>query len=216
MLFPKPKKLSEIRTEYMLQQLNENDIKKDPFSQLNLWIDEAIESKACEATAMALSTVSPDGKPSSRIVLLKELSEKGLIFFTNYESQKGKELAEHPQASLLFFWGELQRQVRIEGKVKKISESESDTYFRSRPRGSQLSALSSPQSTVISREKLEKQRVEFEKKYEGKDVPKPANWGGYILIPDYFEFWQGRENRLHDRLTFNKQGMDWKIERLAP
>jgi pyridoxamine 5'-phosphate oxidase len=216
MLFPKPKKLSEIRNEYMLRQLNEKDIEKDPFLQLNLWIDEAITGKACEPTAMALSTVSSNGKPSSRILLLKELSEKGLIFFTNYESQKGKDLLTHPEASILFFWAELQRQVRIEGKVKKIPENESDIYFRSRPRGSQLSALSSPQSTVISREKLEKMRDDLEKKYEGKDIPKPEHWGGYILIPEYFEFWQGRENRLHDRLIFSKKGMEWKVERLAP
>jgi pyridoxamine 5'-phosphate oxidase len=216
MLFPRPKKLSEIRNEYMLKHLNEKDIEKDPFLQLNLWIDEAISGEACEPTAMALSTVSSDGKPTSRIVLLKELSDKGLVFFTNYESQKGKDLINHPQAASLFFWAELQRQVRIEGKVQKISENESSEYFNSRPRGSQLSALSSPQSTAITREKLEKLRDDLEKKYEGKDIPKPSNWGGYILIPDYFEFWQGRENRLHDRLTFSKKGSEWKIERLAP
>jgi pyridoxamine 5'-phosphate oxidase len=212
-----PKKLSEIRTEYMLRKLNEKDIEKDPFLQLKLWIDEAIEAKVCEPTALSLSTVSPDGKPSSRIVLLKELSDKGLVFFTNYESQKGKELLNNPFGALLFFWPELQRQVRIEGKAEKISKNESAAYFSSRPRGSQLSALSSPQSSVVpKREDLEKLRDDLERKYENKDIPKPENWGGYILIPDYFEFWQGRENRLHDRIVFSKKGHDWKIERLAP
>jgi pyridoxamine 5'-phosphate oxidase len=216
MLFPRPKKLSEIRNEYMLQHLNENDVEKDPFLQLKSWVDEAISGEVREPTAMGLSTVSAEGKPSSRIVLLKELSEKGLVFFTNYDSQKGKDLLNNPSAALLFFWSELQRQVRIEGKVAKISKNESNLYFSSRPRGSQIAALASPQSSVIEREKLEKKWAELEKKYEGKDIPLPDYWGGYLLVPDFFEFWQGRENRLHDRLSFSKKGSAWKIERLAP
>jgi pyridoxamine 5'-phosphate oxidase len=216
MLFPRPKKLSEIRNEYMLQQLNENDVEKDPFLQLKSWVDEAIAGEVREPTAMAISTVSADGKPSSRIVLLKELSEKGLVFFTNYDSQKGKDLLNNPSAALLFFWSELQRQVRIEGKVTKISKNESNLYFSSRPRGSQIAALASPQSSAIDREKLEKKWAELEKKYEGKDIPLPDYWGGYLLVPDYFEFWQGRENRLHDRLSFSRKGSAWKIDRLAP
>jgi pyridoxamine 5'-phosphate oxidase len=209
--------LAEIRNEYKYQQLTENNVNHNPFFQLKSWLDEAIASQVHEPTAMNLATVGRDSKPSSRIVLLKELSESGLVFFTNYESKKGKELFQNPFAAILFFWPELERQVRVEGKVEKISTKESDTYFNSRPVGSKISANISPQSQVIpNREQLEEKQLQFTKKFEGKEIPRPAHWGGYILIPERFEFWQGRVSRLHDRLQFEKVGGDWKVERLAP
>jgi pyridoxamine 5'-phosphate oxidase len=211
------KKIAEIRNEYKYQQLTENNVNHNPFHQLRSWLDEAIESQIYEPTAMNLATVDKDNKPSSRIVLLKGLSETGLVFFTNYESKKGMDLFYNPSAALLFFWPELERQIRVEGKVEKASAEESDVYFKSRPFGSQVGASISPQSQVIqSREVLEKSKIEFQKKFEGKEVPRPANWGGYVLIPDMFEFWQGRESRLHDRLRFTIVDGGWKIERLAP
>jgi pyridoxamine 5'-phosphate oxidase len=211
------KKLAEIRNEYKYQQLTENNVNHNPFLQLRSWLDEAIASQVYEPTAMSLATVDRNGKPSSRIVLLKELSEKGLIFFTNYESKKGKELFQNPSAAILFFWPELERQVRAEGRVEKISAEESDIYFKSRPVGSRIGANISPQSQVIpSRDLLEEKQLEFVKKYEGKEIPRPAHWGGYVLIPEMFEFWQGRESRLHDRLQFTLMNGGWKIERLAP
>ena len=211
------KKLSEIRNEYKYQQLTENNVNHNPFLQLKSWLDEALTSEIHEATAMNLSTVGRDGKPSSRIVLLKELSEAGLTFFTNYESKKGKELFQNPFAAILFFWPELERQVRVEGKVKKVSAGESDEYFKSRPIGSRIGANISPQSQVIpGRELLEKKQLEFAKRFESKEIPRPSHWGGYILVPEMFEFWQGRESRLHDRLRFTKFDGEWKIERLAP
>jgi pyridoxamine 5'-phosphate oxidase len=212
-----PKKLAEIRNEYKYQQLTENNVNHNPFFQLKSWLDEAIASQVYEPTAMSLATVSMDNKPSSRIVLLKEFSDKGLVFFTNYESKKGKELLQNPFAAILFFWSELERQVRVEGKVEKISEKESDIYFKSRPRGSQLGALCSPQSKIIeSRKLLEQKKSALEEKYKNIEIPRPAEWGGYILIPEIFEFWQGRESRLHDRLQFKMTGGEWMIERLAP
>jgi pyridoxamine 5'-phosphate oxidase len=211
------KKIAEIRNEYKYQQLTENNVNHNPFHQLRHWLDEAIESQIYEPTAMNLATVSKDNKPSSRIVLLKGLSETGLVFFTNYESKKGVDLFYNSSAALLFFWPELERQVRLEGKVEKVSADESDVYFKSRPFGSQVGASISPQSRVIpNRDILETEKIEFEKKYEGKEIPRPSNWGGYILIPDTFEFWQGRESRLHDRLRFTMVDGGWKIERLAP
>jgi pyridoxamine 5'-phosphate oxidase len=211
------KKIAEIRNEYKYQQLTENNVNHNPFHQLRLWLDEAIESQIYEPTAMNLATLSKDNRPSSRIVLLKGLSETGLVFFTNYESKKGMDLFYNPSAALLFFWPELERQVRIEGKVEKVSASESDEYFKSRPSGSQIGANISPQSQVIpNREILEEKQSEFAKKFEGKEIPRPSNWGGYQLIPSMFEFWQGRESRLHDRLRFAEVDGGWKIERLAP
>jgi pyridoxamine 5'-phosphate oxidase len=211
------KKLAEIRNEYKYQQLTENNVNHNPFLQLKSWMDEAIASQVYEPTAMNMATAGGDGRPSSRIVLLKELSEEGLVFFTNYESKKGKDLFQNPYAAILFFWPELERQTRVEGKVEKISAKESDIYFKSRPTGSQIGANISPQSQVIpSRELLEKKQTEFAKKFDGKEIPRPPHWGGYILVPDKFEFWQGRESRLHDRLQFNLAGGEWKLERLAP
>ncbi|MFL5731223.1 MAG: pyridoxamine 5'-phosphate oxidase [Cytophagaceae bacterium] len=211
------KKIAEIRKEYKYQQLTENNVNHNPFLQLKSWLDEAIASEVHEPTAMSLATVGKDHKPSSRIVLLKGLTETGLVFFTNYESKKGTELFQNPDAAILFFWPELERQVRVEGKVKRTSSEESTDYFRSRPKGSQIGALCSPQSQVIpDREFLEKKKSELEKKYSDTDVPRPEHWGGYKLIPSMFEFWQGRESRLHDRLQFTLSETGWKIERLAP
>jgi pyridoxamine-phosphate oxidase len=213
----KTKNIADIRKEYQLKSLDESHILPDPFMQFESWLSEAIYAELYEPTAMILSTASMKGKPTSRVVLLKGLTNEGLTFFTNYESKKGKEIQENPFGSLIFFWPELERQVRIEGKIEKISKEESVKYFQSRPRGSQLGALASPQSSMIkSREELENKMRELENKYNGKDIPKPENWGGYILKPDYFEFWQGRPDRLHDRIVFEKKNGNWKIGRLAP
>ena len=210
-------RLQDIRNEYILLQLNECDMDTDPLIQFGLWIDEAVSRQIEEPTAMTLATVSADGRPSARIVLLKQADENGFCFFTNYESRKGKELTTNTTAALLFFWPELQRQVRIEGYVEKMNDTESDQYFQSRPRGSQLSAIASPQSTPIPDRKLLEDKIdELEARYTGKAIDKPAHWGGYRLKPDYFEFWQGRGSRLHDRLVYEKHNDGWRICRLAP
>jgi pyridoxamine 5'-phosphate oxidase len=197
--------------------LSGDTIDKNPFTQFSTWYKLAFEQEFPHPDAMTLATSSIQGKSSARIVLLKGFDENGFIFYTNYGSRKGKELTENPYASLLFYWDKLDLQVRIEGSVKKVSSKDSEEYFHSRPRGSQIGAQVSAQSTVIeSREELEKQYEELEKKYEGKEIPLPDNWGGFILMPDCFEFWQSRENRLHDRIRYSKADTGWKIERLAP
>jgi pyridoxamine 5'-phosphate oxidase len=197
--------------------LNEETIDKNPFIQFEEWYGEAFRLLGEDASAMALST-SENNQPNSRIVYLRGSDKKGFWFFTNYNGQKAKELSKNRNASLLFFWPRMDRQVRIRGYVEKLSKKESDNYFESRQRGSQIGAWSSPQSQVIpNREVLEAWVDEFAKTFEGKKIPRPANWGGYRLIPFSFEFWQGRESRLHDRLTFGKQKNGrWKIERLSP
>lgn len=211
------KKISEIRTEYLKKTLSKNDVDGNPINQFKLWFDEALECDVNEPTAMTLATADKDGKVSARIVLLKKVDEEGFTFFTNYESAKGKELAENPNAAIVFYWQELERQVRIEGKVKNTSEEESDTYFKSRPLGSKLSAAISKQSEeVTDRNFLMKLRNDLEIELNGREVPRPKNWGGYIIIPNGFEFWQGRENRLHDRIEYKKENGNWKIRRLAP
>jgi pyridoxamine-phosphate oxidase len=211
------KKISQIRRDYQLQILDETHILPDPVMQLENWLNEAINSELYEPTAMILSTATLSGKPSSRVVLLKGISKSGLTFFTNYESKKGKEIFVNPLASINFFWPELERQVRVEGTVEKVSQEESVHYFHSRPRGSQLGAIASHQSSVIKqRDELEKKITELEKLYKEKEIPKPDHWGGYILKPDYFEFWQGRPSRLHDRLVYELKGAKWEIKRLAP
>lgn len=210
-------RLQDIRNDYVLLHLNEQDIDADPLMQFGKWIDEAVNWQVDEPTAMTLSTVASNGRPSARVVLLKQADENGFCFFTNYESRKGKELAENTAAALLFFWPQLQRQIRIEGYVEKMSAAESDQYFQSRPRGSQLGAVVSPQSTPIpDRSSLEDKLAELEARYAGKAIDKPAHWGGYRLKPDYFEFWQGGSNRLHDRLVYERQDGAWRIGRLAP
>ncbi len=210
--------IAQIRKEYTLHGLDFTDIDSNPFIQFKHWFDDAMKAEVPEPNAMHLATASASGQPSGRIVLLKGLDETGFVFYTNYESQKGKNLAENPLASLTFFWAELERQVRIEGKVEKVAEEESIAYFHSRPHSSQLGAWASPQSQAIeNREVLENNFKSLEAKYEEGKVPKPSHWGGYRLLPQQIEFWQGRPSRLHDRILYqNERSNLWKIERLAP
>ena len=212
------KNIADIRKDYQLQSLLETDIAADPFIQFNRWWDDAVKSELDEINAMTLATASLSGTPAARIVLLKSVTEDGFVFFTNYNSHKGKELHENPQACLVFFWKELERQVRITGRVQKVSAAESDEYFNSRPAGSRVGAWASPQSSVIpSRKVIEKNIVKVEEQFAGTEITRPLHWGGYIVIPAVIEFWQGRTNRLHDRLQYSKmQDGSWKIERLAP
>jgi pyridoxamine 5'-phosphate oxidase len=209
-----------LRNDYAADSLDETTVKPDPIEQFEIWMNSAIaamRTTAEDVNAMTVSTATKDGKPSARIVLLRGFSAKGFVFFTNYDSQKGIEIAENPQASLLFFWAKLQRQVRIDGAIAKTSRKVSTDYFATRPRDSQIGAHASAQSSVIeSRRVLEEKIAALEKKFAGKPVPCPKNWGGYVLKPDAFEFWQGRANRLHDRLRYVKKGVGWQIERLSP
>lgn len=209
--------IGSIRKDYQLKQLDEKDIVNNPFSQFTTWWQEAIHSEIDEVNAMTLATATPDGIPSARIVLLKEFDEKGFEFFTNYESAKGKELALNPHAAIVFFWKELQRQVRIDGIIEKVSPIESHQYFNSRPYGSRIGAWSSPQSQPIeSREILEKNVSKYTVEFP-QEVPRPEHWGGYRLIPNRFEFWQGRSSRLHDRFLYIlNDDQQWQISRLAP
>ena len=211
-------KISDMRENYQRGFLLEENVNKDPITQFQQWFEEARNAKVLEANAMILSTVNKDAFPSSRTVLLKEIENDGFIFYTNYESDKGKDLELNPNVSLLFLWKELERQVRISGTAHKISKEQSQNYFHIRPKGSQIGAWTSPQSKVISnREILEERKLEIEKKYSDVDkLPLPDFWGGYKVVPDKIEFWQGRPNRLHDRLRFKKEDTSWKIERLAP
>jgi len=209
--------IANIRKDYMLKSLNENEAQNNPIDQFTIWWNEALASNIDEINAMTLATASAAGKPDARIVLLKGYDEKGFIFFTNYSSTKGKQLAENPFATLVFFWKELERQVRIEGRVEKISEADSDAYFYSRPVGSRIGAWASPQSTVIeNRELLEQNVKQLELKYAGGNVPRPQHWGGYVVVPEQIEFWQGRSSRLHDRLQYRLENGAWMVERLAP
>jgi pyridoxamine 5'-phosphate oxidase len=197
--------------------ISEKSVDKNPFTQFSLWYNEALKAGFLHPDAVALATSSKEGKPSARMVLLKGFDNTGFVFYTNYDSRKGKELSENPNASLLFYWDKLDKQVRIEGKIEKISRSESEEYFRLRPRGSQLGAIVSDQSDVIeSRDVLDKRFSELEEKYKDKEIPMPLNWGGYKLIPVTFEFWHSRPDRLHDRIRYTLKHKDWVIERLAP
>ena len=201
----------------MLRSLSEDDVNKNPINQFADWWDEAIDSNIEEANAMTLATVNEQGYPSARIVLLKDFNEYGFVFFTNYESRKGKSLLNNPKAAVVFFWKELERQVRIEGIVEKISEEESTAYFTSRPIESKIGAWASPQSKSIeSRTFLEERFKNYEQQFSNHDIPKPPHWGGYIVKPLRIEFWQGRPGRLHDRIEYNKNNEGWTIERLAP
>jgi pyridoxamine 5'-phosphate oxidase len=209
--------LADLRKDYARHALDETHAQKDALAQFNNWLQEALKSEALEATAMVLCTANSVGQPAGRVVLLKGV-DSGFLFFTNYHSRKGNDIAENPKAALTFFWPELERQVRVEGVLEKLTEKESDAYFQSRPLGSQLGAWTSPQSRQIeSREVLEQKLKELEKKFEGKEIlPRPEHWGGYRLLPAKVEFWQGRPSRLHDRLLYTREAEEWRISRLAP
>lgn len=212
--------IADIRRDYMLKSFDESHAATNPFDQFKEWWDEATSAEIDEVNAMTLATVDVNRKPSARIVLLKGYTHDGFVFFTNYESAKGQELAANPNAAILFFWKELERQIRIEGTVEKISEADSDAYFHSRPAGSRIGAWVSPQSKVIpGRNFLEENYQRLMLQYPDENqVPRPPHWGGYIVKPESFEFWQGRSSRLHDRLRFtkNNQSSQWLRERLAP
>jgi pyridoxamine 5'-phosphate oxidase len=208
--------VADIRQEYMRAGLAEPDADADPFRQFERWFADALAAKLPLPNAMTLATVREDGAPNARIVLLKGVEAGGFVFYTNYESTKGRELAARPQACLVFLWSDLERQVRIDGSISKVDAADSDAYFRSRPLGARQSAVASSQSEVIpSRAELEAELARVVAKH-GDDPPRPARWGGYLLSPSSFEFWQGRANRLHDRLRYARAGASWKIERLAP
>ena len=210
--------IADIRRDYKLQSLNESDMTADPVEQFTRWWDEAVNSEIDEVNAMTLATATKEGLPSARIVLLKGYDARGFVFFTNYNSHKGKELELNPKAALVFFWKELERQIRIEGPVEKISEEESDKYFNSRPTASRIGAWASPQSEIVTdRTIIENNFIEYENKFGTAFIPRPSHWGGYILKPTLLEFWQGRSSRLHDRIQYSSgQGGSWKMERLAP
>ncbi len=207
------------RKEYERGELDEATVDRDPIGQFSAWYDDAVAAGLPEPEAMTLSTATPDGRPSARIVLLRGFDSRGFSFFTNYDSQKGRELAANPRAALTFHWAELERQVRIEGPVERKTAAESDEYFRTRPTASRIGALSSPQSRVIpDREALESLFARFRAEHpDDAEIPRPANWGGFRLLPERIEFWQGRPSRLHDRLVFHRDAAgNWKLERLAP
>lgn len=211
-------KTAEIRKEYSYKSLNELEVEADPIKQFNIWWQDAVEAKIIEVNAMTLATASSDGMPSARTVLMKGFSEKGFVFFTNYNSFKGQQLSENPKACLVFFWKELERQVRITGIVEKTSSEDSNAYFQSRPKASQVSAVTSPQSQVIeSRQWLDEKYKQLIEQFEETTIQRPAHWGGYLVKPVIIEFWQGRPGRLHDRIQYTlSENGSWKIERLAP
>lgn len=210
--------LASLRNEYSKAALDAKSVSQDPISQFTKWFEEAITAKVPEPNAMNLATVNKNGGPASRIVLLKGIENHKFVFYTNYQSRKGKELDQNPACSLTFFWPELERQVRVEGVASRIDEKRSEKYFQSRPRGSQVGAWASPQSSVISdRALLEERAKQIEAKFEGEELlPKPNQWGGYEIDPLMIEFWQGRPSRLHDRILYTKDESGWKINLLAP
>jgi len=209
--------LQNLRQDYRAAALTEQEADKDPISQFASWFTDAMTAKIFEPNVMTLATADKSGKPSARIVLLKGFNEQGFTFYTNYNSHKGKELAENPYAALVFFWAELERQVRIEGSVTKINPQISDQYFHSRPVGSQIGAIASPQSSIIdSRDLLEVKVKQLNEEFKDKEIPRPEHWGGYIVKPTTIEFWQGRTSRLHDRINYHLVDGNWIINRLAP
>ncbi len=209
--------IKSLRSDYSKMELNERDIHKSPFLQFEKWMKEAIDAEIIEPHAMTLSTVSIELKPSARIVLLRDFGILGFTFYTNYTSRKGQDIAVHPDAALTFFWPQIERQVRIEGVLEKVSASVSDAYFNSRPRESKIGALVSEQSKSIqSRELLEEKMNDLSTRFAGKEISRPEYWGGYCLKPSVFEFWQGRPSRLHDRIQFTLSEENWLIQRLSP
>jgi len=208
--------LAQLRKDYELKTLDEAHVDRDPLKQFGVWMVEAIHAQVPEPTAMTLATADAKGRPSARIVLLKGMDPRGFVFYTNYDSRKGRELAANPQAALTFMWKELERQVRIEGKVEKVTAEESQAYYATRPLGSRIGAWASPQSEVIeNRAWLEKRWEALSKEY-GENPSLPPHWGGYRVMPEYLEFWQGRRSRLHDRIVYARDGSGWKLSRLAP
>jgi pyridoxamine 5'-phosphate oxidase len=209
--------LSELRKEYTRNTLDESLVPPDPIAFFAQWLDEALAAQAHEPTAMTLATIDPDGAPSSRVVLLKALDSRGFSFFTHRTSRKGRALAHDARVALTFFWPELERQVRVQGRAEPLSDDESDSYFASRPRASQLGAWASMQSAPLeSRAQLEERFAQAAARFEGKEIPRPPHWGGYLVAPSAVEFWQGRRNRMHDRVAFVREGGGWKRLRLAP
>jgi len=211
-------KIAEIRKEYSYKALVESELEADPIKQFNIWWQDALEAKITDVNAMTVATASADGMPSARTILLKGFSKSGFVFFTNYDSFKAQQLSENPKACLVFFWKELERQVRITGLIEKTSAEESDSYFQSRPKASQVGAITSPQSRVIeSRQWLEDRYKQLTEQYLNTPVQRPPHWGGYLVKPVIVEFWQGRPGRLHDRIQYSMlEDGSWKIERLAP
>lgn len=208
--------LAQLRIDYSLKTLDERDVDPEPLKQFGVWMVEAIHAQVPEPTAMTLATIGANGRPAGRIVLLKGVDPRGFVFFTNYQSRKGRDLAAHPVAALTFMWKELERQVRIEGQVEKVTPAESDAYFTTRPLGSRIGAWASPQSETIDNRQWLEQRWKELGEQHGEVPPRPPHWGGYRILPDYLEFWQGRRSRLHDRIVYSLEANAWKTSRLAP
>lgn len=211
------KYINSLRHDFTLKHLDESIIEKEPFSQFEAWLKEAMQAEIPDPNAFILSTASAQGKPSGRVLLLRDYSSSGFVFYTNYNSRKGRDIESNPFASITFFWQQLERQVRIEGKLQKLAPEKSNEYFNSRPRESRIGAWTSTQSERIENRKvLDDLNQKYTQKFQNKEIPRPKHWGGYQLIPDNIEFWQGRPGRLHDRLVYNLENGSWRISRLAP